>query len=188
MHSPKYPLFSLFVDNKKADDSSYIKYRVLDIIYEKSFENLEQLILNDSNINDMLNNNQTLEIKNLAFEYYKNQEQIIIIKLSQNLTYEGFIEKKCSNSNTDLNRNFENKLFKELCLKALINPHKNYVLVLENYQIGNIDNIFENIKYLFESSKRLGNRAELKVKLKYENCDFGIPNNLYILGIISKCE
>lgn len=127
-------------------------YRVLDIIYEKLFEDLEQLILNDSNINDMLNINQILEIKNLAFEYYKNKEQIIIIKLSQNLTYEDFIEKKCLNSNTDLNSNFE------------------------------------NIKDLFESNKDWRNRAELKVNLKYENCDFGIPNNLYILGIISKCE
>jgi hypothetical protein len=136
----------------------------------------------------MVNSNQTSEIRNIAFEYYKNQEQIIIISISQNLTYEDFIEKKCLNSNTDLNPNFENKLFKELCLKALINPHKNYVLVLENYQIGDIDNIFENIKDLFESNKRLGTRAELKVKLKYENCAFGIPYNLYILGIISKCE
>jgi hypothetical protein len=40
----------------------------------------------------MLNSNKTLEIRNLAFEYYRNQEQIIIIKLSQNLTYEDFID------------------------------------------------------------------------------------------------
>ncbi len=69
----KYPLFSLFVDNKDVDESSDIKYQILDIIYKKSFCNLEQLIINDSNFKDMINNHsKTFEINDIAFNYYLN--------------------------------------------------------------------------------------------------------------------
>lgn len=171
----KYPLFSLFVDNKDVDESSDIKYQILDIIYKKSFCNLEQLIINDSNFKDMINNHsKTFEINDIAFNYYKKQEQIVIYKFIESLTYKEFTD----NLSKDVFGLDE--IFEKLCLKALDNPLKNFVLVLENYQLEDSNDILEDVQHLFNLNRCF------KPKSKYEECNLGIPNNVYILGIINK--
>ena len=107
----------------------------------------------------------TLSIGNHLFDFYLNKNQIIIEKLSPELIYEDFIEDK----NSD-------KIFKMVCKNVRLNPKENFLLILENYQFGNLENIFEDILpiiyknrkqdfYLNGQNSTLGLNATKKFKI-----------------------
>lgn len=105
--------FSLVFNDKRVLESTNVKKKALEIVYQK--ENI-------------------LSIDNQLFDFYLNKNQIIIEKLTSELIYEDFIE--------DENRD---KTFKIICKNARLNPKENFLLILENYQFGNLENIFEDI-------------------------------------------
>lgn len=109
---------------------------------------------------------------NQLFDLYLNKNQIIIEKLTPELIYENFIE----DENSD-------KIFKIICKNAKLNPKENFLLILENYQFGNLENIFEDILPIIYKNRK----QEFYLNSKYKKDLFSIPNNLYILGVINKC-
>lgn len=74
-------------------------------------------------------------------------------------------------------------VFYRFCKKAENNPEKDYFFIIDEINRGNMSKIFGELLLLIENDYR-GTSS----KLAYQNLNFSVPENLYIIGMMNTAD
>lgn len=101
-------------------------------------------------------------------------------------SYEDFVEGFRPDSGATLR--LEDGVFKTMCGRALANPERTYLLVIDEINRTNVTKVLGELITLIEKDKRGGHDGRYSVRLPYSKQRFVIPPNLFILGTMNTAD
>lgn len=126
---------------------------------------------------------KTFAAKRLAYAMMgeKDKECVDFIQFHQNYSYEDFMMGYKPTENGGFEMQYG--VFYRFCKKAENNSEKDYFFIIDEINRGNMSKIFGELLLLIEKDYR-GTSS----KLAYQNLNFSVPENLYIIGMMNTAD
>lgn len=126
---------------------------------------------------------KTFAAKRLAYAMMgeKDKERVDFIQFHQNYSYEDFMMGYKPTENGGFEMQYG--VFYRFCKKAENNSEKDYFFIIDEINRGNMSKIFGELLLLIEKDYR-GTSS----KLAYQNLNFSVPENLYIIGMMNTAD
>ena len=168
------------------DIDKYDKVAFLDEVYmtESRYDMLVSVLKNKRNIilQGAPGVGKTFAAKRLAYSIMgeKDESRIEFVQFHQNYSYEDFMM-----GYKPVNDGFELKsgIFYRFCQKAANQPDKDYFLIIDEINRGNLSKIFGELLMLIERDYR-----GTKATLAYNGLPFTVPKNLFIIGMMNTAD
>lgn len=130
---------------------------------------------------------KTFIARKLAYELMgvKSDANIEMVQFHQSYSYEDFIQGLRPSKN-----GFElrNGVFYIFCQQALAHPERQFFLIIDEINRGNLSKIFGELMMLIEADKR-SDKFALKMTYSEDEVDrFFVPPNLYIIGTMNTAD
>ena len=111
----------------------------------------------------------------------KDETAVEMIQFHQSYTYEDFVQGL--RPTKDGHFAVKDGCFYRLCRKALANPQREYFLVIDEINRGNLSKILGELMMLIETDKR-----GQALTLAYSAEPFTVPPNLYLIGTMNTAD
>ena len=126
----------------------------------------------------------------LAFALMKeiDNERLETVQFHQSYSYDDFVRGYRPVPGKAGSFSLQNGVFFEFCQKAIKDPDREYVFIIDEINRGNLSQIFGELLMLLEADKR---GPEFALPLTYRNEDephFFVPPNLYLIGLMNLAD
>lgn len=129
---------------------------------------------------------KTFIAKRLAFALIgtESETQVSMVQFHQSYSYEDFIQGYRPDANTG-GFKLKNGVFFDFCRRAREDRERDYVLIVDEINRGNLSKIFGEAMMLIEPDKRSEKWA---ISLAYSDDRFYVPENMYLLGMMNTAD
>jgi hypothetical protein len=110
------------------------------------------------------------------------------VTFHQSYSYEEFVEGIRPEMEDELNYTIKAGVFRSIADRARQDPDHNYALFIDEINRANVSSVFGELITLIEEDKRLRSQNALTVTLPYSRSEFGVPNNLYLIGTMNTAD
>ena len=126
----------------------------------------------------------------LAFALMKeiDNERLETVQFHQSYSYDDFVRGYRPVPGKAGSFSLQNGVFYDFCQKAVKDPDREYVFIIDEINRGNLSQIFGELLMLIEADKR---GPEFALPLTYRNEDephFFVPPNLYLVGLMNLAD